>query len=246
MEIKNRNFYETEIVKSLIKPVHNPNYDIHKLAVPLIACVVGGTGSGKTNLLMNILEVMDQTFNKIIIFTMDRDEPLYNALSSAVPPDQLKIFEGIANVTKQNMDKNIDRDDQTLLIFDDLCNSREAEQRPIGDMYIRGRKLNCSMLYLSQKWSCIPTIIRAQCGYVFLKQVDGKRQLQFIVGNYSPKDLTTEQINEIYKYCSQDKLDFLLIDLKESDKTKRFRRNLDEILDIDYFIEEFPPKTKRR
>jgi ABC-type lipoprotein export system ATPase subunit len=106
MEIKNRNFYETEIVKSLIKPVHNPNYDIHKLAVPLIACVVGGTGSGKTNLLMNILEVMDKTFNKIIIFTMDRDEPLYNALSLAVPPDQLKIFEAFFFPNLQNK-KNI-------------------------------------------------------------------------------------------------------------------------------------------
>jgi energy-coupling factor transporter ATP-binding protein EcfA2 len=245
--MENKNFYETALVQSLIKPAHNPHYDEHKLKVPLIGTIVGGTGSGKTNLLLNLIEALNDTFNKIIIFTMDRDEPIYNALTLAIgDPEQLKIFQGIQNVTSQNIDRNVDRNDQTLIVFDDLCNAKESEQRPIADLYIRGRKLNCSMLYLSQKWAYIPSIIREQCSYVFIKQLTGKRQLQFIIGNYSPEDLTTEQINEMYKYCSQEPLDYLLIDLKESDTSKRFRKNLDEILNINYFIESFPPKPKRR
>jgi hypothetical protein len=237
------NFYELPAVKELAPKSHNPNYSKHGLKVPFRAIVIGGSGSMKTNTTMNILHQMNGTFNKVYVFTRNKDEPLYEHLELAIPDkDELEIHEGLDFLKTINMDKHFFG--QTLVIFDDLVN--EKNQDIIGELFLRGRKLGkdkamgknglsgISMIYMTQKYAMVPTLIREQCNYIILKKISSKRDTTYILRNHS-LSLEIEELMKIYQYCvGNDPLNFLLIDLNVP-ADKAYRLNFNKILDLDYF-----------
>ena len=73
------NMYE-RMPKRFLDNVENPNFHLHNLKIPLRACIVAPSGSGKSNLLVNILSLFcdgDGTFADMTIITRNKDEPLY-------------------------------------------------------------------------------------------------------------------------------------------------------------------------
>ncbi len=225
------NFYELDAVKALQPKSINPNFDIHQIKVPFRMCVIGSSGSGKTNITMNLLSLMSDTFNKIVLYTRNKNEPLYEYLEKAIPDEgMLEIHEGLNHLNTCDLDNEYYG--QTLVIFDDLCN--EKNQRQIGELFLRGRKLGVSLVYLTQKYSEVPTLVREQTSYLILKKISGKRDIVAILRNYS-LDLEIHELLKIYQYCiSTDILNFLLIDL-EAPAEKAYRKNFDEVLNVDYF-----------
>ena len=61
-------FYKSMPKKFLLQS-HNPNYKDHKLNLPFRMLIIGGSGAGKTQTLMNLIRVMNGTFNNIHIIT---------------------------------------------------------------------------------------------------------------------------------------------------------------------------------
>ena len=65
-----RNFYET-IAKQepqLLTKVDNPNFGLHHISLPFRAVIVAPSGSGKTNMLLNLIELFSRgkgTFSTI-------------------------------------------------------------------------------------------------------------------------------------------------------------------------------------
>jgi hypothetical protein len=78
--------------------------------------------------------------------------------STALKSDQIQIKEGMENIPP--LDK-MDKDVSHLVCFDDLVLAKN--QSAIENYYIRARKLNCSVVYLSQSYFRIPKIIRNNC-----------------------------------------------------------------------------------
>ncbi len=236
------NFYELDAVKALAPQSYNPNYKSHGLKLPFRGVIIGGSGSMKTNTTMNILHQMTGTFNKVLIFTRNKAEPLYEYLELAIPEkDLLEIHEGLDHLKTMNMDK--DFFGQTLVIFDDLVN--EKDQSIIGELFLRGRKLGrdknlkdglqgVSILYLTQKYAMVPTLVREQCNYIILKKISSKRDTTYILRNHSI-GLEIEELLKIYNYCmKQGDVEFLLIDLNEKPE-KMFRLGFNKILNLEHF-----------
>ncbi len=142
-------FYKSMPKKYLLKS-HNPNYKDHKLNLPFRMLIIGGSGAGKTQTLMNMIRVMNGTFNNIHIITKNKDEPLYNYLESKVD-NGLTITEGIDSAP--NLDE-FDKKEQSLIVMDDLV--LEKNQKKLEQYFIRARKLNCSLVYLSQSCFAVP------------------------------------------------------------------------------------------
>ena len=117
---------------------------------------------------------------------------------------------------------------QSLVIFDDMCNERD--QTAISEMFIRGRKLGISLLYLSQSYYKINKLVRLQCQYIFTIKVSGKKDLRLMLSEYA-LCATTDQLQQMYNYvCNSGNFgNFLLIDLHSSQE-KAFRHNFLEIL----------------
>jgi hypothetical protein len=222
------NWYE-KIPKEMLDNAENPNYNIHKMKIPMRCCVVAPSGSGKTNFLCNLIHLFSigkGTFADITIVTRNKDEPLYKFLGSK--SDQIQIKEGIESIPPlDKMDKELNH----LVVFDDLVLNKN--QAPIENYYIRARKLNCSVIYLSQSYYRIPKIIRNNCSYMIILKLSGNREVNMILSEFG-LGVTKDQLVRMYEYATKEKFSPLLIDL-EAEPVDRFRKGFTEILNpIEY------------
>lgn len=215
--------------KRYLLKTHNPHYDKHHIKLPMRLIIAGSTGSGKTSTLLNLIYNMPNTWEKIFIVTKCADEPLYNYLADKLGDQGLSIKEGIQELPDLD---SLDKEQNNLVVLDDLVNESAKLQKPICDFAIRCRKKNCSLIYISQSYYAVPKLIRDNINYLIIKQVSSMKNLTMICRECS-LGIDKKQLKKIYNDATQSKTDFLLIDL-EGNKDERFRKNLDEI----YVIEE--------
>ena len=80
------NFYELNEVKKFNKTYYNPNSDaIGGIKHPFRIGVIGASGSGKTNILINLLQRTSGTFQNIIV-VHKLDETFYDYLEDKINP----------------------------------------------------------------------------------------------------------------------------------------------------------------
>jgi len=164
--------------------------------------------------------------------TKNKDEPLYNFLFDKTGGEDgnVKILEfdkdGIPDINKEfNPNHN------SLLVFDDLVNQSEKEQRPIADAFIRARKRGCSLVYISQSFFAVPKLIRNNLTHIFLKQVSSMKNLVMISRECS-LDIPKKDLVEMYEDATKDKMGFLLFDM-DAEKDKKYRKGFDEYYELD-------------
>ncbi len=229
------NFYGLEECEAFKIDYHNPNYNPETMPLkhPFNLVINGVSGSGKSNILLDIIYKLNNTFEYIYIFTQNADEQLYEYLKSKIPYPNLKIFEGINELNKLDIDKL--EKAQYLFIYDDMCVETDRKQEKIKYLFTRGRKLGqkCGItnIYLSQSYYDTPRLIRKNMNKLILKKVNGKNDLAGMLRECS-LDATTEQLQKMYNYCVPSKehiTDFLLVDIAASDEY-RFRKNWCEII----------------
>ena len=203
-----KNMYE-KIPAELLDKVDNPNKHLHQLKLPFRMCVVAPSGSGKTNFLVNLISMFSAgkgTFATMTIITRNKDEPLYKWIEKK-SDGQIVIKEGLSN---------------TPVLAKDLS--------MVENYYIRARKMNCSVIFISQSFFKIPKIIRNNCSYMVLLKLSGNREVNMILSEFG-LGITKDELLDLYKYATAEKFSPLVIDMEE-DASKRFRKGLLEILDI--------------
>ena len=219
------NFYEV-MPKEFLVEAENPNYHLHNLKLPFRMAIVSPSGAGKTNFLLNLIHLFSQgkgTFADITIVTRNKAEPLYDFLASK--SDQIQIKEGMESLPQ--LDK-FDKDVNHLVVLDDLVLSKE--QSRIENYYIRARKLNCSVIYISQSYFRIPKIIRQNLSYLVLLKLSGERELRLILTE-GGLGIDRDQLLALYNYAVSEKFNAFVIDY-EAPIEKRYRRNWLEYLAI--------------
>jgi len=235
------NFYELKDVKKNCNKPHNPEYKNHHIDLHFNALIIGATGSGKTQTLMNLIFMFKKTFHKIHIFTQ-KEEPLYTFLLNKLHPDLISVHYGI--------DEYLHHDEgnffgNSLVIFDDMVKEGKKKQAEIESHFLRGRKISsvtnkgygCSTIYLSQSFFETPKFIRQNCSLVFVIQLPSKTDIDRFIKEYSRGDEHKSTYANMYDYCciGSDFGEFLLIDTKAKTKDKLYRRNYDEYLDLKDF-----------
>ena len=102
----------------------------------MILCL-GGTGSGKSNALVNYIQRSSGEFYKIIICSFSTtDEPLYKMLEGK----NVKLIDNIEDVPSLQEFDDKNKDKPKLIVFDDFINIPKSQQKPINDFLISGRK----------------------------------------------------------------------------------------------------------
>lgn len=226
------NFYELPEVQAFKREYKNPYKYIHNIDIPFRILVISYTGGGKSVLLMNLLQVFQNTFNHILLITRNKSEQLYEYLESKLEKGtELTIQEGLDEFRKMNLDQVYkDKTKQSLIIFDDMV--QEKDQQCIKELWLRARKLggSVSCIYLSQSYFQIPKFLRGNSNYVILKKLNGLRDIKLILSDYS-LGATKDQLVNMYTACMdyrKDKkdnglLNMLLIDAgAPADKAFRF------------------------
>lgn len=218
------NFYEVLPAKLKKKPIFNKNTN---MVTPFRLACIGSSGAGKTNWLLNLIKLTSGTFDRIIVNTKNKAEPLYQYLEMKIPAQQLEIYEGIEQIPP--VDTYKDSNETILMIFDDLM--LEKNQSIIEEYYIRGRKVGngISMCYLSQSFVKIPMTIRRNINYLVLLKVSSLKDITMIIKNYSLECSKESIINMYNKATSNQMTNFLMVDLNASDD-QRFRHNFKQIV----------------
>lgn len=203
------------------------NYENIKIKVPFRMLILGSSGSGKTNVALNLIKLIG-VFTKIYLFAKNTEEPLYAYLIDTLTKLSIRMKKQLI-VVSNDLDSmsdvdEIDKDENNLFIFDDLITTKN--QRSISDLFIRGRKQNASVIYISQSYFDIPNLIRKNSDYIIIKKINTKRDLKSIMKEYNLNDVSEDQLMNMYKsVIAQSFTNFLLLDVNTNDPKLKFRCN---------------------
>ena len=96
----------------------------------------------------------------------------------------------------------------------------------VTELFIRGRKLNNSLVFITQWYFKVPKDVRLNTSQVFIANIPNKRELQQIAINHS-SDINTKGFANIYKKCTAEPYSFLVHDTAlTSNDPLRFRQDL--------------------
>ena len=116
-----------------------------------------------------------------------------------------------------------------LIVFDDMIADMLSNKKlnPIvTELFIRGRKLNISLVFITQSYFAVPKNIRLNSTHYFVMKIPNKRELQQIAFNHS-SDIDFQDFMNLYKKCTAKPYFFVVIDTTiASDNFSRFRKNL--------------------
>ena len=206
---------------------HNPYYEVHHIKLPFRMIICGSSGSGKTQTLMSLIYNMPDTFENIFICTKNKDEPLYNYIDEKLGKKGLKITEidkdGLPDLDKLN------KEQQTLIVMDDLVG--EKNQKPMEQYFLRARKKNASLVYITQSYYAVPKMIRNNMTYLIIKQISSMKNLTMIAREFD-LGLSKETLTNMYKDATKEKQNFLMMDL-EAPPVDRFRKGFNDIYEIE-------------
>ena len=105
-----------------------------------------------------------------------------------------------------------------------VMSDRRAQQI-LKDLFIRSRKLNISLCFLTQCYFSIPKDVRLNCTHYILFKLNNRIELKNIAINHSA-DIDYKDFIKIYKICTSEPFNFLTIDTKNN----KFIKSFDETL----------------
>ena len=201
---------------------------------PYRILIIGGSGSGKTNALLNLINNQPD-IDKIYLYAKDPYEKKYQHLINKLekvglnhfndPKASMEYSNDMQDVYKNIEDYNPIKKRKVLIIFDDMINNNKLNPI-VTELFIRGRKLNISIVFITQSYFKVPKDVRLNSTHLFIMKIPNKRELQQIALNHS-SDTDFKDFMNIYKKSTKEPYSFLVNDTTLlSDDPLRFRKNL--------------------
>ena len=128
---------------------------------PYRVLIIGGSGSGKNNVLLNLIKHQRTGIDKIYLYVKDPFESKYQLFingrekvgtencknSKAFIDYSHTIDDGYENLEDYNPTKKM----RVLIVFDDMIKDIESNKKlspNVTEFFLRGRKLNISLVFL--------------------------------------------------------------------------------------------------
>ena len=181
--------------------------------------------------------------DKIYFYAKDLGEPKYEHLTRNREIEGIKhlndskAFIDCSN-TMNDVYENIDlynpnRKRKVLIVFDDMIAdimTNKNFQSIIKELFIRCRKINISLVFITQSYFSVPKDVRLNSTYYLIMKINNKRELQNIAINHSA-DIDYKDFIKSYRECTKEPYNFLTIDTTlPSTNPLRFRKNLFDTL----------------
>ena len=177
--------------------------------------------------------------DKIYLYTKHLYEAKYQFLINKRESTGLKHFNDpkalieysndIQDVYKNIGEYNTDKERKILIVFDDMIadmiNNKELNSIVV-ELFIRGRKLNISLVFIAQSYFKFPKDVRLNSTPFFITKIPNKKELQQIALKHL-SDISTNIFINIYKKCTAESYSFLVNDTTlASDNPLRYRKIL--------------------
>ena len=177
--------------------------------------------------------------DKIYLYAKDPYEKKYQYLINKCekvgldhfndPKAFMEYSNDMQDVYKNIEDYNPGKNRKVLIVFDDMIadmiNNKKLDSI-VTELFIRGRKLNISIVFITQSYFKVPKDVRLNSTHFFIMKISNKRELQQIALNHS-SDIDFKDFMKIYKKYTKEPYFFLVNDTTlPSDDPLRFRKNL--------------------
>ena len=192
----------------------------------------------KTNAILNLVKSQPD-IDKIYLYPKDPYEAKHQFLINKResiglnhfndPKAFIEYSNNMQDVYKNINENNADKECKILIVFDnmspDMINIKKLNSI-VTDLFIRGRKLNISLAFITQSYFKVPKDVRLDSTQFFITKISNKIELQKIVLNHS-SDISSKDFIKIYKKYTAEPYSFLVNDATlASDNPLRFRKNL--------------------
>ena len=146
---------------------------------PYRILIIGGSGSGKTNTLLNLINEQ-KDIDKIYLYAKDLSEPKYEYLIKNRENAGIKhVNDGNAFIECSNTmddvydsinDYNPNRRRKILIVFDDMIAdimTNKEFQAITNELFIRCRKINISLVFITQSYFPVPKDVKIKFNTFF-------------------------------------------------------------------------------
>lgn len=201
--------------------------------VPFRMYACGASGSGKTNLILNLLtrpEMYGGYFgdNIIVISPTARSlDPSYQVLE--IPehnffPCSEEVLDRVFEVAKEA--KKTKKMKPCLIILDDIISYKKfTNSKALLKLLVMGRHYNLSCMVLSQAYHRIPKSVRLNFSCIMFFK-GAMKEVETISEEYCPAGYTKRQFMRLINDITKEKYSFLFVDLNRSIEDGRYRAGL--------------------
>ena len=134
------------------------------------------------------------------------------------------VLEDINNYNKK-------RDKKVLIIFDDMIADimrSEKFKAIVKELFIRCRKLNISIIFITQSYFRTPKDARLNSAHYILMKIGNKKELKSIAEENSGH-LDFKDFLKIYNDCTDKPYSFMMVDTRPAARIT-FKKNFDKPL----------------
>ena len=203
---------------------------------PARILLTGPSGCGKSNLLLNFLfgdsDGNKLNYSRVYYYAKDLSEDMAEFAirtlktferdigeESGVTANIVQYGNNIEDIPKTN---DFDPSVQNLLIIDDMVSEKPSAQRCIEDLFIRGRKRNLTIIYLTQAYAQTPPVIRKNTEYFYTFRFTGANEIDNFAKTHAA-GIDPVEFKRKYTEKTDIPYGFMLVDKKTTDITKRYR-----------------------
>ena len=211
---------------------------------PFRMLIIGASGSGKTNILLHLTDKF-HLIDKIYLYAKDTDEDKYQYLINKGEQSGIKYLNDpyafieysndMNDVLEDINNYNKNRDKKVLIIFDDMIADimrSEKFKAIVKELFVRCRKLNISIVFITQSYFRTPKDARLNSTHYTLMKIGNKKELKSIAEENSGH-LDFKEFLKIYNYCTNDPYSFMMVDARPTARVT-FKKNFNEPIDLRY------------
>ena len=122
------------------------------------------------------------------------------------PNAVIECSNAIGGIYKNIDEYNLNRKIKILIVFDDMIAdimTNKKSQALTKELFIRCRKLNISLVFITQSYFSFPKDVRLNSTHYLIMKIKSKGELQDIGINHS-EDIDYKDFVKIYRECTKE------------------------------------------
>ena len=213
-----------------IIPYYQEKFENNLLPQPLRCLIVGSSGSGKTNLLLNFIYNQNGIlFRNLYVFSKSIEQPAYVELRKKYADAEKKLNKSIAYFFSncEDLPPLEECNKNSLVVFDDCLMEK---QDVIKNYFIRGRHKKLSCVYLSQSYGKVDMqVIRNNVNLLCIFR-QNKHYTKRIYDDFVGSDMTIAEFENMCKKCWNEPYGFLTINTSKKAHSGKYMFKLKDVL----------------